>query len=64
MEGGAGMWNEIPRNDSRNSGIPGMVFFSLEFSNPNPNTSLVAFKQVFRCVSDLVYNVCLPRRNE
>jgi len=27
------MWNGIPRNDSRNSGISGF-FFSLEFPNP------------------------------
>jgi len=37
FRGGAGMWNGIPQNDSRNSGIPGMVFLSLEFSNPNYN---------------------------
>jgi len=31
LGGGFGMWNGIPRNDSRNSGIPGMVFFPWNF---------------------------------
>jgi len=47
------MWNGIPRNDSRSSGIPGMWFFSLEFSNSSEAPIQYIPVQVVNCCPEL-----------